>query len=272
MECIRAALGVRLATVRNAHRSLRLVPSALGTRSLREHHAGLNDRSAAITPPLSFATNFISYFLNYIYNLFENFPLICYTAAVKNDFTSKQVTLTKAAELLSSGAVGVIPTDTVYGLAANATNEAAVTRLYRLKNRERKPGTLIAASVAQLEILGINQDSLSLASPYWPGPLSVVLPYTDRAYLTQGVGSLAIRVVADPQVRTLLSKTGPLITSSANQPGEPESKNIQEAMDYFGDTVDFYVDGGDRSGRLASTIVKITSDGLEVLRQGAIHL
>lgn len=233
---------------------------------------GLNDRSAAITPPSSFATNFISYFLNYIYNLFENFSPICYTAAVKNDSTPKQVGLHEAAELLASGAVGVIPTDTVYGLAANATNEAAVTRLYKLKSRERKPGTLIAASVAQLEALGINKDSLSLAMPYWPGPLSVVLPYTNRAYLTQGVGSLAIRVVTDPQVQALLSKTGPLITSSANLPGEPESKNIRNAMDYFGNTVDFYVDDGDRSGRLASTIVKITPDGLEVLRQGAIHL
>lgn len=203
----------------------------------------------------------------------ENIHYICHTAAVqKNTLIQKSVSPTEAAKLLTSGHVGIIPTDTVYGLAASAANEAAVTRFYSLKNREKKPGTLIAASIAQLETLGITKESLSLAVPYWPGSLSVVLPYADRAYLTQGVGSLAIRVVADPSVQELLVSTGPLITSSANLPGQPESKTIQEAWEYFGDNVDFYVDGGNRSGRTASTIVNVTTNGLEILRQGAVRL
>lgn len=178
----------------------------------------------------------------------------------------------KLAELLLGGAVGVLPTDTVYGLVARATDEAAVTRLYSLKDREHKPGTIIAASVDQLVELGLKKRYLTPIEQYWPGGVSVVIPTHELAYLHQGVGSLAVRVPAVDTLRSLLEQTGPLLTSSANKPGEPVSDNVLEAETYFGDSVDFYTDGGDLSGHQPSTVIRIVDDEIEVLRQGAVTI
>lgn len=182
------------------------------------------------------------------------------------------ITLDQATLALARGNVGIIPTDTVYGLVAPAHNREAVERLYRLKNRERKPGTLIAASIEQLQVLGVPSELLDRLTAYWPGPLSAVLPISDSfSYLHQGIGDIAMRIVADEDIRHLLVQTGPLMTSSANHPGAPGATTIGEAQDYFQNKVDFYVDGGDLSGRPPSTVVKFRSDGtLKTLRQGAV--
>lgn len=184
------------------------------------------------------------------------------------------ITTNQAIDRLKSDQVGIIPTDTIYGLAAPATNQAAVQRLYALKHREHKPGTLIAANVDQLKDLGVPASLLSKIGDLWPNPLSIILPIGEAyAYLHQGVGDLAIRVPANPSVHAMLERTGPLITSSANHPGEPSSMTVEQAWNYFGSSVDFYVDGGDISGNLASTIIRFTPDGnIEVLRQGAFTL
>lgn len=172
-------------------------------------------------------------------------------------------------ELLASGAVGVIPTDTIYGLVAHAANEAAVTRLYRLKHRRHKPGTVIAASIDQLLALGIEHRYLAVSQRFWPGPVSVETPHGIN-YLHQGTGRQAFRIPADEVVRQFLLKTGPLQTTSANAPGLLPATKLSDAKGYFGDDVDFYVDGGDLGGRAPSTIVRFTEQGeLEVVRQGA---
>jgi diadenosine tetraphosphate (Ap4A) HIT family hydrolase len=90
------------------------------------------------------------------------------------------------------------------------------------------------------------------------------------SYLRQDTGRQGFRVVADERVRKVLEKTGPLVTSSANLPGAEPSNTIEEAFNYFGDTVDFYVDGGNRAGQPPSTIAKITEGGIEIIRQGAV--
>lgn len=177
-----------------------------------------------------------------------------------------------AARLLNEGKVGVMPTDTVYGIVAKAADEAAVTRMYALKSREQKPGTLIAANTDQLLVLGVPQDEIDKVSRYWPNPLSAVLTVRGNEYLHQGVGTLAMRVVADPKIRELLEQTGPLITSSANQPGQPPATDVEEAFAYFADAIDFYVDGGKIDHTLPSTIIRPAADGVEVLRQGSITL
>src|ERR1700744_1642225 len=138
------------------------------------------------------------------------------------------------AHALQSGAVGVVPSDTVYGLMAAANNEQAVTRMYALKQRERKPGTLIAASVEQLIALGLDEEQLRAVAVYWPAPLSIVIEANGvPAYLHQGSGSLAARLPANKPLRTLLAQTGPLITTSANHPGMPPATNLAEAQNYF---------------------------------------
>jgi L-threonylcarbamoyladenylate synthase len=174
-------------------------------------------------------------------------------------------------ELLKSGAVGIAPTDTIYGIIADAHNPAAAARLYGLKHREHKPGTVIAATAEQLVELGVDEDLIRSVMHMWPNPLSVELPIGDNlAHLHQDTGHGAFRVVADDSVRALLQETGPLLTSSANHPGMVPAMNITTARNYFGDAVDFYVDGGELGDRPPSTVVRLKDGQLIVIRQGAV--
>ncbi len=178
------------------------------------------------------------------------------------------------AQLQKPGTIGVIPTDTVYGLVARAADKAAAARLYELKKREAKPGTLIAADMEQLETLGLKHRYLKAVEQFWPGAVSVVIPSSDPElkYLHRGKMSLAVRVTGDAKLRKLLKRTGPLLTTSANHAGQPNAETIKQAKDYFGDQVDFYVDGGDLSGRQPSTIIRVIDDAIEVLRPGAVKI
>jgi tRNA threonylcarbamoyl adenosine modification protein (Sua5/YciO/YrdC/YwlC family) len=171
---------------------------------------------------------------------------------------------------LRGGAVGVIPTDTVYGLVCVANNDAAVARLYVLKHREKKPGTIIAANIEQLEELGLKARYLKAVAHYWPGSISVVIPCVNLVKLHQGVGSLAVRIPSDKKLSALLEQTGPLVTTSANLPGQPPAQTTKEAEHYFGDRVDFYVDGGNLHDREPSTVIRVVDDAVEVLREGAV--
>ncbi len=175
-------------------------------------------------------------------------------------------------KLTSPGSVGVLPTDTVYSLVARAADQAAVARLYEVKRRERKPGTLVAASIDQLVGLGLKRRYLQAVERYWPGAVSVVVPCPELDYLHQGLMSLAVRIPDDRQFRELLEQVGPLLTSSANQPGESPANTIAEAKAYFGDTVDFYEDGGDLTGRAPSTVIRMVDDAVEVLHEGAVNI
>lgn len=180
--------------------------------------------------------------------------------------TSKE----EAAQKIASGQVGVFPVDTVYGIVASANRPESVSRFYKLKQRTDKPGTLIAGNVDQLIDLGIGRESIEQASIYWPNPTSVVLPVPGVLnYLSLGKSTLAVRIPADETLLKILLTTGPIITSSANRPGEPTVTQINQAVEIFGSQVDFYVDGGDYSGRQPSTVVVLDSDGVNVLREGA---
>jgi L-threonylcarbamoyladenylate synthase len=174
-------------------------------------------------------------------------------------------------DLLLEGAVGVLPTDTIYGLVCNAANQAAVSRLYNLKPRQDKTGTLIAATVEQLVELGFKARYLKPVASYWPNPISVEIPTEpSMRYLDKGRGTQAVRIPKTAELQRLLQQTGPLITTSANLPGEPTANNLAQAQAYFTDKVDFYVDGGDLSDRPASTIIRVVDDAVEVLRPGAV--
>jgi len=179
----------------------------------------------------------------------------------------------KLVTLLNEGAVGVMPTDTVYGLVCRATDERAVEKLYSLKDRENKPGTLIAGKLQQLIDLGLRARYLKAVEGYWPNPLSVIIPCgEDLGYLHQGKRSLAVRIPADKKIRELLMQTGVLLTSSANQPGESTAHNLTDAQNYFGDSVDFYVDGGEIYDHMPSTVIRIVDDAIEILREGAVKI
>lgn len=174
-------------------------------------------------------------------------------------------------EALNAGGLAVVPTDTVYGLVCRAQDETAVAKLYALKNRAQKPGTVIAGSIDQLVDLGIKRRYLTAVEQYWPNPISIEIPH-DLAYLSQNTGRQAFRIVADDTIKELLDKTGPLLTSSANMPGEDPAENIEQARQYFDDEVGFYLDGGDISNISPSTLIRIVDDAVEVLREGAVKI
>lgn len=172
-------------------------------------------------------------------------------------------------DILMNGGVVVLPTDTLYGLVCRAIDIQAVNRLYATKHREHKPGTVIAATATQLSSIGITQTET--ASQFWPGPISVILPIDQpHQFITQSMPDVACRVVAGPATLVdLLVQTGPLLTTSANMPGEPPAATIAVAQDYFGDYVDAYVDEGDLTARLPSSLVRIEQGKPVVLRRGA---
>ena len=179
----------------------------------------------------------------------------------------------KLIELIKAKAIGVLPTDTVYGLVCLAADAQAVKQIYSLKSRKSKPGTVIAASIDQLTVLGIKRRYLKAVEQFWPNPISIIIPVgSELDYLLEGQTGLAIRVVGNSEVRDLLIKTGPLLTTSANQPGNPPAATIKQAQNYFKDTIDYYVDGGDLSNREPSTIIKMVDDAIELIRKGAVDI
>ena len=177
-------------------------------------------------------------------------------------------------DLLLADKVGIIPTDTIYGIVARASNEAAASKVLEVKGRKYKPGTLIAASLEQIVELGIPRRFLTAVDQFWPGPVSVVVPMVDDklTYLHGGAMSLPVRIPNPSNLLNLLKKSGPIITTSANRPNEKPATTIQEAIDIFGSEIDFYVDGGDLSNRPASTIIRVVDDEIEVLREGAVKI
>lgn len=186
----------------------------------------------------------------------------------------KSVTSPRLIKMINAGAIGVIPSDTVYGLVAKAGKAKAVERMYGVKERPNQPGTIIGASIGQFEALGFPYLPLAAANKYWPASLSVVVDATDvQSYLKVERDSLPLRIPGSPQLLKLLERTGPLMTTSANHPKEPTATNIRQAMAYFGDSVDFYVDIGDLGERPPSTIIGFNSSGKVIMyRQGAVEL
>lgn len=175
-----------------------------------------------------------------------------------------------AEHLHKQGEIAVIATDTVYGVVARAADTQAVARLYELKRREGKPGTLVAASVDQLVDIGVERRYLTTAADLWPGAVSVIIPCGQSLfYLHQGTDSLAVRIPDDSSLLGLLQQTGPLLTSSANQPGEPPATTIDEARAYFSDQVDWYEDGGFVNSE-PSTVIKFVDDAIQIIRLGAV--
>lgn len=173
---------------------------------------------------------------------------------------------------INKGEVGVLPTDTLYGLVAKASNQNAVKKLYDIKSRKDKPGTLIAANINQLVELGFKRRYLTVVEKYWPGAISVVIPLGKTLnYLHQGKQSLAVRIPDKLKLLKILIKTGPLLTSSANLPGQRPAKNIDQAKKYFGKSVDYYVDDGALDNQ-PSTVIRVVDDTIEVLRKGKVKI
>ena len=179
------------------------------------------------------------------------------------------------AAILEGQVVG-LPTDTVYGIGADPFNEEAVARLFSLKGRpQEKPiGVLVATVEQAVEIGEIHDAAAELASRHWPGALTlVVVPRMVMADWVgdQQVGTLGIRVPDHPLARELLTLSGPLAVTSANESGGTETMSDREAREVFGDRVAVYLEGTAPGGE-ASTVVDTTQARLTVLRKGPIEI
>jgi len=180
---------------------------------------------------------------------------------------------------LGKGELVVLPTDTVYGIAADAFNPRAVQRLLDAKGRTRQsPPPVLIPGLQALDALATDiPDSVRrLVAEFWPGGLTIILRATPSLVWDLGDtgGTVALRMPDDPIALELLAETGPLAVSSANLTGRPAATTAQEAEGMLGDSVALYLDDGP-GGELASTIVDATGllapEGkLRIVREGVI--
>jgi len=166
--------------------------------------------------------------------------------------------LDELAGVLRAGGVALIPTDTIYGLHAVATDERAVARIAALKGRGNdKPFVIIASSIDQIRTLGATvPEELSLI---WPAPLTAIFP--------SGGTTIAARIPDLPWLRALLDRTGPLVSTSANRSGEPPVTSPQVLANDLRNGLDGLLDQGELKGR-PSTIVDLTGTEPRLIREG----
>lgn len=174
------------------------------------------------------------------------------------------------ARTLDSGGVLVLPTDTIYGLHARATDDAAVARIAAIKGREdTKPFIVLASSIDQLPLLGIAPDPehLEALRRIWPAPLTAIVPLERPIAASRGAGTLAVRIPALPWLRALLTRTGPLVSTSVNRAGEPPLRSPAELARELHDSIDGIGDSGALPGA-PSAILDLTSSEPRFIREG----
>lgn len=183
--------------------------------------------------------------------------------------------LTAATTAIRAGELVVLPTDTVYGLAADAFDPAAVRRLLDAKGRGRDmPPPVLVGSTATLDALAtaLPRWARDLVEHYWPGPLTIVVREQSSLQwdLGEARGTVAVRMPHDPVAVELLGRTGPLAVSSANLTGRPAATDADQAAGMLADQVSVILDGGPTADDRPSTIVDCTAARPRVLRVGAV--
>jgi L-threonylcarbamoyladenylate synthase len=185
--------------------------------------------------------------------------------------------ITAATQLLMAGQIVAIPTETVYGLAADAQNAEAVARIYAAKGRpDFNPLIVHVRDQKAAEKLGVfNATAQALAEAFWPGPLTLVLPLQPDAPIaravTAGLPTISIRCPAHPVMQALLLKSGlSLAAPSANPSGSISPTRADHVLKGLGGAVPMILDGGSCSAGLESTIVAVREDGWQILRPGPV--
>jgi L-threonylcarbamoyladenylate synthase len=186
--------------------------------------------------------------------------------------------IAEAASILRGGGLVAVPTETVYGLAARADSDAAVAAIYRAKGRpDFNPLIVHVSDIAQAErIAEFDARARALASHFWPGPLTLVLPKREIAGLatavTAGLPTVALRSPLHPAMRALLAEAGlPLAAPSANRSGAVSPSCAEHVAASLGGRVDLILDGGACEAGIESTIVALRQDGgWQILRPGPV--
>ena len=188
-------------------------------------------------------------------------------------------TIAEAARLIAAGLPVAMPTETVYGLAADATNGEAVARIYEAKGRPGfNPLIVHVADIEQAATFAQFDDAArALAARHWPGPLTLVLPLRPgsaiASLVTAGLPTIAVRAPAHPAMRALIEKVGkPLAAPSANASGRISPTRADHVLASLGGRIPLIVDAGPTAHGLESTIVAATGGGLRLLRPGPIDL
>ncbi len=187
--------------------------------------------------------------------------------------------IAEAARLVLAGEPVAVPTETVYGLAADATNAAAVARIYQAKGRPSfNPLIVHVPDLAAARGIGeFNDDALALAEAHWPGPLTLVVPLRQGApiasLVTAGLATIALRVPAHAAMQALLAATGkPLAAPSANASGRISPTRAEHVLASLDGRIPLIIDGGPTTSGIESTIVAATGGPLRLLRRGPVQV
>jgi L-threonylcarbamoyladenylate synthase len=185
--------------------------------------------------------------------------------------------MTPAAEIIKNGGLVAVPTETVYGLAANGLDQNAVMKIYEVKNRpETKPISLLVTGMDGVEKFcrDIPEPAYFLAEKFWPGPLTMILKRQPNVpdIVTSGGDTVGVRCPDHPKTLELIRLSGvPLAAPSANLSGEPSPKNVDAVLKTFDGKIDCAVDGGACAVGTESTILDLTVAPARILRQGGLQ-
>lgn len=182
-----------------------------------------------------------------------------------------------AARAVQSGQLVVMPTDTVYGVGADAFDATAVADLLAAKGRGRDmPVPVLVGSWDTIEglVSYVPAQTRALVEAFWPGGLTLVVEHAPSLAwdLGDSRGTVAVRMPLHPVALELLERTGPMAVTSANRTGQPPALRAEQAREQLGDSVQVYLDGGPATVGVASTIVDVTTETPRVLREGAVSL
>ncbi len=183
-----------------------------------------------------------------------------------------KISLERAAELLQSGHVVAVPTETVYGLAASLSHPEAIAAIFALKGRPAKNPLIVHLADAELLSHYAHTFPKELAEAFWPGPMTLVLPVHPEqipALARANLPTAAFRVPDHPMTRALLQKTGPLVMPSANLSGRPSATTAEHVEADFGRKI-FILDGGTTRRGVESTVLREFNGRWEIIRLGAI--
>ena len=177
---------------------------------------------------------------------------------------------------LRRGEIIVFPTETLYGLGADALNSQAVEKVFQLKGRDRNnPIPVLIADRAMLDMLAaaIPGRAKALMDYFWPGPLTLVLPARSDIPkpLVNANGGIGIRISSQPIATQLVaSLQRPLTATSANPSGKEPARTVDEAKGYFSGTIEIFIEGGRLESKTGSTIVEVLNSEIKIIREGEI--
>lgn len=191
--------------------------------------------------------------------------------------TERGTGLDEAAAAIRSGELVVLPTDTVYGVGADAFLPQAIEGLLAAKGRDRSmPVPVLVASPSMLNALvdQMPETAAALTEQFWPGALTLVMRHTAHLVwdLGDSKGTVAVRMPANDIAQDLITRTGPLGVSSANRSGHPPATTMLDARLQLGAAVSVYLDGGPSGASVASSIVDVTGERPRLLRAGALDI